>query len=141
MKMEESTKTGGVAKRAHSQGVRWSDQEAYRASSSDREDRERDQGDSRTRSGLRKVSGSTGRSLTSGGQSETSRRREVVVKSEPAGARPKSKLIGDRKDEKKEFNESKRRKTVKLKTPVVVKQEKLTDNEEENKSKKIKESR
>jgi len=64
----ELTKTKGVARRAYSQGVRWSNQEAYRASSSDREDGEKDQGDSRTGSGLPKVSGSTGRSLTPGGQ-------------------------------------------------------------------------
>jgi len=68
VKMKELTKTKGVARGVHSQGVRWSYQEAYRASSSDREDGGRDQGDSRTRSGLRKVSESTGRSLTSGGK-------------------------------------------------------------------------
>jgi len=100
----------------------------------------KDTGDSRNGSGLQKVSGSTGRSLTSRGQGETSRCKKVVVKSEPGGARSKSKLMEDRKEEKKEFNKSKRRKTVKLETPVVVKKEKLTDNEEESKSEKLKKS-
>jgi len=83
MKMKELTKTGGIARGAHSKGVKWSDQEAHRASSSDQEDGGRDQGDSRTGSGLRKVNGLTGRSLTSRGQGKTSRRKDLVVKSEP----------------------------------------------------------
>jgi len=134
MKMKELTKTEGVARGVHSQGVRWSNQEAYRSRSSDPEDGGKDQGDSKTRRGLRKVNGSTGRSLTSGGQGETSRRKKVVVKSEAEVARSKSMLMEDREDGKKEFNESKRCKTVKLETPVVVKKENLTENEEESKS-------
>jgi len=55
-KMKELTKAEGVAKGVRGQGVRWSSQEEYRASNSDREDGGRNQGDSRTGSGLRKVS-------------------------------------------------------------------------------------
>jgi len=42
IKMKEFAETKGVAREVHSQGVRWSDQEVYRASSSDREDGVRD---------------------------------------------------------------------------------------------------
>jgi len=61
----------------------------------------------------------------------------VVVKSEPVGVRSKRKLMEDREEEK-EFNECKRRKTVKIEPSVVVKKEKLTDNEDESKSEKLK---
>jgi len=92
-KVKDLTKTGGAEKEGQRQGVKWSDQGAQRTSSTNQEDGGMSQGELRTGSEMRKVSSSTGRSLTSEGQGETRRRKELVAKSEPMGARPKSKLI------------------------------------------------
>jgi len=109
----------------------------HRASSSDREEGGRNLGDSRTGSGLRKVSGSTGRSLKSEGQGEIRGCKELIVKSELKGTKPKSNLMKENDERNEELSESRGRKTLKLETSVLVKKEKLTENEEESESEKL----
>jgi len=57
---------------------------------------------------LQKVSGSTGRSLTSEGQGETRRCNELVVNSELTGARSKPMLMKESNERDEELSESKR---------------------------------
>jgi len=140
-KMRELTRRGGAATEARRQGLKWSDQEARGASSSDLEDGGIDQGEFRTRSGMQKVTRMTGKSPISEGQGGARKRGETIVKSEPEGARlkPKSKSASD--SGKEEIVEEKKCKKVKLEKPsvkVIVKKQKLTDSEEAKKDEKSK---
>jgi len=129
--MRELTKTERKGEGARGQKVRENDRRRRDICGSDQESKKVSQEKVRTRSRLQKVDNLTGASLVPGGPRNANERGEVVVKSEPMSAPPKSKLVSAR------GNHGKRRSKIIVKKvhcgEILVKKKKFTDSEEEDK--------
>jgi len=129
-KMRKLTKTEKKGQRALGQKDRESDRRRHDISGSDQEGRRVSQQKVRAGSRLPKVDNLTGAKLLPGGLRNTNERGEMVIKSESVSAPPKSKVVSAR-------DSSVKRSKVNVKGKhygeIIVKKEKFTDSEDEDK--------